>query len=99
MMRKLFWILLLANVVLFAAMQRGWLGLGEQASQTQPALHEDMIRLLDTPQSAPVAVLPAPVPASAPVDVSSVVTAQSNTLDCLEWGDFLGSDLTRTTAA
>lgn len=101
MMRKLFWILLLANVALFAAMQRGWLGLGEQPSQAQPALHEDMIRLLDTQQSAPAAALPAPVPASAPVAASSVAvaTAKSNTLACLEWGEFSGSDLARATAA
>lgn len=105
MTKKLFWILLLANVVLFAVMQRGWFGWGEQAPQAQPALHEDLIRLLDAPQSAPVAALPASVPAAvavavsspaaAPVAVSSPAAAKPNTLACVEWGDFSGSDLTR----
>jgi hypothetical protein len=108
-MKKIFLILLLANVVLFVAMQRGLFGLGEQASQAQPALHEDLIRLLDAPQGVPVAALPAsapsaapvvaPVPAPAPVAVSSAATAKSNAPVCLEWGDFTGLDLTRATAA
>ena len=125
-MRKVFLILLLANVVLFAAMQRGWSLWGEQVPQSQPALNEDQIRLLKVPQAAPVAAastfatsggsgqaLPgsvhAPVPATAPdavpvaasapeVTPTSVVT-KPNTLACLEWGDFSGSDLTRANAA
>lgn len=104
-MRKLFWILLLANVVLFAAMQRGWLGWGERASQSQPALNEDMIRLQDVPQSASIVALPAFVPAAASLAVSAPAAtpppavAKPNSLACLEWGDFSGSDLTRAIAA
>jgi hypothetical protein len=69
-MRKLFWILLLANVALFVVMQQGWLsGGGEQA---QPALHEELIRLVDAPQTAPPAQsLPASAPAMAPVVASA----------------------------
>lgn len=111
-MRKIFLILLLANVVLFVAMQRGWFGLGEQPSQAQPALHEDIIRLLDAPQSALVAPLPASIPAAVPVvaqvqvpvaasagSASPLVVTKSNAPACLEWGDFTGLDLTRATAA
>jgi hypothetical protein len=76
-MRKLFWILLLANVILFAVMQRGaldWLARGEQGVRPQPELNGDMIRLLPATQGSPaksssVAPPPAliPPPASAPV--------------------------------
>lgn len=74
-MRFLFWILLLGNVILFAVIQRGGLGWGEQRVQAQPDLHGEMIRLMPAPQSAPakaisvpapVVVPPAPVPASSP---------------------------------
>ena len=104
-MRKVFWILLLANAALFAVMQRGWIGWGEQAPPAQPALHEDLIRLLDAPQSAPVAALPASVPVAASLAVPSIaavsspVAAKPNALACLEWGDFTGADLTRAMAA
>jgi len=87
-MRTLFWILLLGNAALFAVMQRGGPGWGEQLYQVQPALHEDKIRLLDAPQSTPFKALPdaaiaaappAGVPAqmavSAPVPVVSPVPA------------------------
>lgn len=84
MMRKLFWILLLGNVVLFAVMQRGWLGWGEQVPQAQPALHGEMIRLLDASQSAPAKPSPAPVhaatPVSAPVQVTASPALSSSTL-------------------
>jgi len=67
-MKKIFWILLLANVVLFVVMQLEWLGGSEQASQAQPALHGDMIRLVEAPPVAPPApAVPDPVPAKAPV--------------------------------
>ncbi len=85
-MRQLFWILLLANVLLFAAMQRGWLGWGEQDPQAQPALHGEMIRLLDTAQSVSAKIPAAPavapahlsVPVSAPVPVGTPRVAPSN---------------------
>lgn len=67
-MKKSFWILLLANVVLFVVMQQGWLGGSEQLSQAQPALHEDMIRLIEAPPTVPpTPVLPASAPVKAPV--------------------------------
>jgi hypothetical protein len=77
MMRNLFWLLLLGNVILFAVMQRGGLGWGEPAVQAQPYLHGDMIRLMTAPQSAPAKTSHAPgpvpvpvIPAHAPVTVS-----------------------------
>jgi len=67
-MKKIFWILLLANVVLFVVMQLEWLGGSEQASQAQPALHGEMIRLVEVPPVAPPSpAVPDPVPAKAPV--------------------------------
>jgi hypothetical protein len=79
-MRNLFWILLLANVILFAVIQRSWLYWGEQEIQAQPDLNSDMIRLLperrsspakpSSPAHAPVRpptpTAPAPVSAPAP---------------------------------
>ena len=74
-MRKLFWILLLGNVVLFAAMQLGWMGWGDQEPQAQPALNPDKIRLLESAQNVPAKNPPAPaqlnMPASAPVQVKA----------------------------
>lgn len=90
-MRAIFWILLAANAILFAAMQWGGLLVAdEQTGQTQPALHEEQIRLLaDLPKSAPAAVLPASAPVAAKPDMPA----------CLEWGEFSGTDLARATAA
>ena len=72
-MRKLFWILLLGNVVLFAVMQRGWMG--DQEPQAQPALNRENIRLLESTQNIPAKNPPAPaqlnMPASAPVQVKA----------------------------
>ncbi|MBI1887735.1 MAG: SPOR domain-containing protein [Nitrosomonadales bacterium] len=92
-MRTLFWILLLGNIIFFAAMQwGGGLIAGERLMQTQPSLHEEKIRLL----TAPVAE-----PAEAPVAAaeSAPLATKPDTRVCLEWGDFSGADLTRVTAA
>lgn len=113
-MRTFFWILLLANVTFFAAMQQGWLRVADvQEAQTQTALHGEKIRLLAMPQSAPPeaspaaapAVVPVAIPVIAPVVSATVVAASAplavkpNGAACLEWGDFTGTDLTRATAA
>ena len=92
-MRTLFWILLLGNIIFFAAMQwGGGLIADERLMQAQPALHEEKIRLL----TAPVAE-----PAEAPVAAAESVppATKPDTPVCLEWGDFSGADLTRATAA
>lgn len=106
-MRTLFWILLLVNVVFFAAMQWGGFSGGDQGPQAQPPLHEEKIRLADLPQSASAAAEPASVPAAAPAAVSepAEVTPAARAPDkpaalaCLEWGEFSGADLKRATAA
>ena len=67
-MRNLFWILLLANVILFAVMQRGGFGWSESGIQAQPYLHGEMIRLLPGAQSTPTN-LPSTAVGSAPVSL------------------------------
>lgn len=79
-MRKLFWILLLGNVVLYAVMKNNGFGMGEPEVQAQPDLHGDMIRLIPAPRNTQTRVLPpsrtatapAPVPAPAAVPVGPV---------------------------
>lgn len=101
MLRVLFWILLLGNIVFFALMQWGGLRAGDrQMAQAQPALHEEKIRLLDTRKNAvePAPITPAPAsfaPASAPAKAAGEPPAPV----CLEWGDFSGVDLTRAAEA
>jgi hypothetical protein len=76
-MRNLFWILLLGNVVLFAVMQAGGFGLGEQEVQAQPELNGDMIRLIPALQSAPAKALPSSKPVSEPVTAPAPVVVPS----------------------
>jgi len=63
-MKKLFWILLLTNVVFFAVMRKGWLGGEDPSSHPQPALHADMIHLVESTQDAPAAPVPAAPPST-----------------------------------
>ena len=110
MMRAIFWILLLGNVIFFAVMQWGKpLVSDEQSWLAQPALNEDKVRLLAASQSAPAATSPAsaaiappvavPAPAAAPEPASAPLALKPDALTCLEWGDFSGADLARSTAA
>jgi len=107
-MRTLLWLLLLANVILFALIQQGWVWRDGPAVQAQPALHEEKVRLLD---DTPVATLPAPA-ANPPAEkhalssnvqlslnMSAPAATRTNTQICLEWGDFSGADLKLATAA
>jgi hypothetical protein len=90
-MRTLFWLLLLANVILIAVIQQGWQLQDEHLVQAQPALHEEKIRLLaqlnkpDSGSSAPASASRENVPAS--------------DLACLEWGEFSGASLKLAKAA
>ena len=68
-MRTSFWLLLLANVILFALIQRGWLWRAEEfltgqpnepVAQAQPALQAEKIRLLNESPSVPVSTSPSP---------------------------------------
>lgn len=102
-MKALVWILLLGNLIFFAAMQwGGLLTADEQAVQVQPPLHEEKISLQSMPQGKPAAALPAPapvaVPAPAPVEAPEPLAARP-AASCMEWGEFSGADLARATAA
>lgn len=105
MMRTVFWILLAGNVILFAVMQWGGSLSGESASQAQPALHEEKLRLLEgaqvaVPQSAPAVASPVPAVSSVPVAIPAVLPASKpEARACLEWGEFSGADLTRAKTA
>lgn len=72
-MKKIFWVLLLVNVVLYAVMRGNGFGLGEQQVQAQPDLHGDMIRLIPATRSTPVKTLPASRALPAPAAVSAPV--------------------------
>jgi hypothetical protein len=114
-MRALVWILLLGNVIFFAALQwGGLLAADEQAAQAQPPLHEEKISLLGAPHGKPIEVLPASAPAAAdppqpPLsgggDSPPLIRGGREGLParqdalCMEWGEFSGADLARATAA
>jgi len=76
-MKNLFWVLLLGNVILFAVMQRGGFGWGEQEVQAQPYLHGDMIRLIPALQSVPARALPSSKPVPEPITASAPVVVPS----------------------
>lgn len=107
MMKAIFWILLLANLTFFAAMQWGGelLAVGDQTMQAQPALHEDKIRLLNAPHSASSVASSASAAVAASAGTPATVAESlpsatgSDAPVCMEWGDFSGTDLTRATAA
>jgi hypothetical protein len=69
-MKKLFWILLLGNVILFAVMQSGEFSWNEQSGHAQPELNSEMIRLVPAPQRAPAKAIPTPATTPAPVPVA-----------------------------
>ncbi|HZW25553.1 MAG TPA: SPOR domain-containing protein [Gallionella sp.] len=94
MMKKIFWILLAANAIFFAAMQWGGLLTAEPEAPVSPVLHEEKIRLLDAPQT------PAqPVPAAASAVPAAVSAPAADARACMEWGEFSGAELARATAA
>lgn len=106
MIRIFFWLLLVANLALFAWLR--WGGSLTQGGPTLlPALHPEQIKLLGfsppapasgtlaasgaLPSSAPAALSSASAPASAPG--AAPAAAQSGA--CLDWGEFSGTDLAR----
>jgi hypothetical protein len=110
MSKVLFWILLLANVVIFAAIQWETLIWGKQVV-AQPALHEEKMRLLDAAQIALAEKSSVPHAASAvnltsmqlslnmTSPVSNTVVVKSSAPICLEWGEFSGAELKLATTA
>jgi hypothetical protein len=104
MMKWIFGLLFLVNVLFFAVMQWGGaLTVDNNNLQAQAALNADKIKIVTIlsassvmPASAvavasPVASAVA-MPASAPMLVNGAANAQ---LSCMEWGEFSGADLQR----
>lgn len=106
-MKALFWVILLGNVIFFAAMRWGGpLFVGDPQPMAQPLLHEEKIRLLDMPQAKPEQSLQGGTPqinttppSVAELAASAPVSSKQSNSVCLEWGDFSGAELTRATAA
>ncbi|MCE9549538.1 MAG: hypothetical protein K8R50_00745 [Betaproteobacteria bacterium] len=95
MMKWLFWILLLANLIFFSFIQWGELLIGENKDlKHKPPLNVEKIKLLGAPTAAP-----APA-ASLPSAVLATSQEQRAFTDvCLEWGEFSGTDSIRAAAA
>ena len=97
-MKLLFWALLVANLLLFGALRWGGHLLDDgQASQEQPLLYAEKIRLLDLAQSTPPEIQTLSAPAATAVSSPSLLLNKSGNTLCLEWGDFSGADLIRAT--
>lgn len=105
MIRIFFWLVLLANLALFAFLQ--WGGpLTQDGGNLQPPLHPEQIKLLGFSAAAQSSVV---IPASAPpsqqltppsISASTAVSAPvtPSAAACLEWGEFSGIDLSRANA-
>jgi len=99
-MKALFWILLVANLLLFTVMRWGsdWWN-GDAVVVAQPALNEAKIRLLNEPAVS----APAMSPVSSPASISGLATSLSSSSEkpqiCMEWSDFSGIDLKRANEA
>ncbi len=100
MIRFLFWLLLLANIVFFAAMQWGS-SLWSEPVVTQPSLNADKIRLLDAKEialeeKAAAQVVPAqtnPVKLDLALSITPPPVDKPVASICLEWGEFLDAEL------
>lgn len=100
MIRFLFWLLLLANIVFFAAMQWGpsfW----SEPVVTQPPLNAEKIRLLDTKEialeeKAAAQVVPTqtnPANLELALSITPPPVEKLFASICLEWGEFLDVEL------
>lgn len=93
MMKWLFWLLLLANLMFFSFIQWGEILTDENKNlKRQPLLNVEKIKLLDAPNAAPATSLPS----SAALATSQDPRAFTDV--CLEWGEFSGTDSVRATA-
>jgi SPOR domain len=102
MMRALFWLVLLANLLFFAYVQWGGALTGAEADlQLQPPLNPGKIRLLSAPVAASPAVAPPSHPGPSAGRPASIAQAAPATAPaaCMEWGEFSGNDLARATTA
>lgn len=94
-MKKLFWALLLINVIFFSVMQWGGAWWGKQVLHEQPSLHVEMINLADVPPSGTVGTA---LPSAARTSSAQPETHMNGQI-CLVWGEFAGADLNRAIAA
>ncbi len=93
-MKRLFWLLLLFNLVLFGFMQWGEILTGEGKNMpNRPPLNAEKIKLLEVSPAARATVPPpSAVPSATQVQAASAAV-------CLEWREFSGADLARASAA
>lgn len=106
MIRVLFWILVLANIVLFTAMQWGSQLWGDSVA-IQPPLNEEKMLLLDASQIAMAEKALAHDASSASsgvnmqlaLNIATPAVEQSSAPICLEWGEFLDVELKQVEAA
>ncbi len=105
MIRKIFWLVVLANLGFFVVMRWGEPMLrSESGAQMPQPLNADKIKLLGftaaRPASAPAATPPSQqgsAPQAAPT-MASAPPLPAVQAECLEWGEFSGSDLSQASA-
>ncbi len=97
MMKWIFGLLILVNLVFFAVMQWGSALTAETVAPTQAPFNADKIKIVSIlPASSPLptsAVTFAPAVVSAPVIPVVVAASAPAALSCMEWGEFSGADL------
>ena len=102
-MRKIFFLLMLANAVLFAFIYFDLFPWSKPAKALQAPLNPEKIRLVDMSKS--IDIKPrggAPKESESIPDKSTIelsVKAEANPVICFEWGDFSGSGLEQASAA
>ncbi len=107
MIRRFFWLVVLANLGFFAFMRWGEALLhGEAGAQMPQPLNADKIKLLgftaarppaaSAPGSAAPPVQQGTAPQAAPM--AAALPQPAAQAACLEWGEFSGSDLSRASA-
>ena len=107
MMKWILALLVLVNVIFFAAMHWGGaLTVDPINPPVQAALNADKIQLLDmsaatAAASAPASAVSASAPPVTAIPVAQTVatSAPSGKLSCMEWGEFSGTDLLRAEKA
>lgn len=98
MMKVLFGILLVVNLLVFALLQAG--GWQDNGVAAQPALNEAKLHLLNAPpQTSASAVAPSSAVLPAVPLADKTAPAEKNSALCMEWSDFSGADLKRASAA
>lgn len=103
MMKWIFGLLLLVNLLFFAVMRWGSaLTVDASSPPVQAALNAEKIKLLSPDAvSSPASAIPAAMPVAQPAMPASPVslTVLSGKLSCMEWGEFSAADLSRAEKA